>query len=91
MMRMLSFRRSVGTVLSNRNLMVITLSQSLGMFAMFLWRPFWGLYLLELGASKGILGALSSLQALCNLLLQLPGGMLADRYGRRKVILISAL
>jgi MFS family permease len=90
-MSVLSFRRSVETVMSNRNLMVITLSQSLGMFAMFLWRPFWGLYLLELGASKGILGALSSLQALCNLLLQLPGGMLADRYGRRKIILFSAL
>ena len=87
---MLSFRRSVGTILSNRNLMIITLSQSLGMFATFLWRPFWGLYLLELGASKGILGALSSLQALCNLLLQLPGGMLADRFGRRRVILVSA-
>jgi len=87
---LLSFRRSVGTILSNRNLMIITLSQSLGMFATFLWRPFWGLYLLELGASKGILGALSSLQALCNLLLQLPGGMLADRFGRRRVILVSA-
>lgn len=86
----LSFRRSVGTVLSNRNLMIITLSQGLGMFATFLWRPFWGLYLLELGASKGILGALTSLQALSNLLLQLPGGMLADRFGRRRVIIVSA-
>ena len=83
--------KSAKTVFSNRNLLVVTLSQCLSMFASFLWRPFWGLYILELGGSKSILGALATLQMFSTLLLQLPGGMLADRFGRRRVILISSL
>ncbi len=79
------------TVFSNRNLMAVTLSQCLLMFASFLWRPFWGLYVLELGGSKAVLGALSTLQGFSNLLLQVPGGLLADRFGRRRVILVSSL
>ncbi len=71
--------------------MAVTLAQSISMFASFLWRPFWGLYVLELGGSKAVLGALSTLQAFSNLLLQLPGGVLADRLGRRRIILASAL
>jgi MFS family permease len=71
--------------------MAITLAQSISMFASFLWRPFWSLYVLELGGSKAVLGALSTLQAFSNLLLQLPGGVLADRLGRRRVILAGAL
>lgn len=71
--------------------MVVTLAQSISMFASFLWRPFWGLYVLELGGSKAVLGVLSTLQAFSNLLLQLPGGVLADRLGRRKVILAGTL
>jgi MFS family permease len=86
-----SFRESVRIVVSNRNLLVVTLCQSISMFAAFLWRPFWGLYVKELGASMSVLGALSTLQGFSNLLLQLPGGMLADRFGRRKLILVSSL
>jgi len=71
--------------------MAVTLAQSISMFAHFLWRPFWGLYVLELRGSKAVLGALSTLQAFSNLLLQLPGGVLADRLGRRRVILAGAL
>jgi len=81
----------VRTVFSNRNLMAVTVAQSLSMFATFLWRPFWGLYVLELGGSTSSLGALATLQSLSNLALQLPGGMLADRFGRRRVILVSSL
>ena len=77
--------------MSSRNLLAVTLAQSFSMFAMFLWRPFWGLYILELGGSKGVLGALSTLQAFSRLVLQLPGGMLADRFGRRRVILVASL
>ena len=61
------------------------------MFATFLWRPFWGLYILELGGTKSVLGALLTLQSFSRLLLQLPGGMLADRFGRRRIILVSSL
>jgi MFS family permease len=79
------------TLVSNRNLLALTLTQSLTMLAMFLWRPYWGLYILELGGTTSILGALSTLQAGSMLLLQLPGGLLADRYGRRKIILASSV
>lgn len=61
------------------------------MFAMFLWRPYWGLYILELGGSKSVLGALATLQAFSTLVLQLPGGVLADRFGRRRIIIAASL
>lgn len=88
---MSSFRSAARLVLSNRNLVAVTLTQSLSMFAMFLWRPFWGLYILELGGSKGIIGALSTLQVFSIILLQLPGGVLADRLGRKRVIVLGSL
>ena len=87
----MSFRDSLKTVLTNRNLLAVTLTQSLSMFAMFLWRPYWGLYVLELEASKSILGALTTMQSLSILLAQLPGGVLSDRLGRKKVIVASSL
>ena len=88
---MSSFRSTARLVFSNRNLMAVTLTQGLSMFATFLWRPFWGLYILELGGSKGIIGALSTLQVFSIILLQLPGGILADRFGRRRVIVVGSL
>jgi MFS family permease len=84
------FRTSFDTVLSNRNLLAVTVTQSLSMFAMFLWRPFWGLYILELDGTKSILGSLTALQSLSVLLAQLPGGVLSDRIGRKKVILAAS-
>ena len=86
----MSFRSSMRTLVSNRNLLALTLAQSLTMLAMFLWRPYWGLYILELGGTPSILGALATLQAASMLLLQLPGGLLADRYGRRRIILVAS-
>lgn len=87
----MSFRGSLKTVLMNRNLMAVTLTQSLSMFAMFLWRPYWGLYVLELEASKSVLGALTTLQSLSILIAQLPGGVLSDRLGRKQVIVAASL
>ena len=71
--------------------MAVTLSQSILMFASFLWRPYWGLYILELGGSKSVIGGLATLQAFSSLLLMFPGGILADRFGRKRVILVSSL
>ena len=88
---MTHFRTSLNTVLSNRNLLAVTVTQSLSMFAMFLWRPFWGLYILELDGTKSILGALTALQSLSVLLAQLPGGVLSDRIGRKRVILAASI
>jgi MFS family permease len=85
------FRTSLNSVLSNKNLLAVTVTQSLFMFAMFLWRPFWGLYILELEGTKSILGGLTALQSLSVLLAQLPGGILSDRIGRKRVILFASV
>ncbi len=61
------------------------------MFASFLWKPYFSLYILELGGSKSVIGGLSTLQAFSNLLFMFPGGMLADRFGRKSIIIISSL
>ena len=88
---MATLKRSIQTVISNRNVMAITLTQSLYMFAMFLWRPFWGLYILELGGTKGSIGLLTTISSLTALLVQLPGGVISDRLGRKRVILLASI
>lgn len=82
---------SVKTVFSNRNVMAVTITQSISMFAMFLWRPFWGLYVLELGGTKSAIGLLTTIQSLTTLLVQLPGGLVSDRLGRKRVIIASSV
>ena len=78
-------------VFSSRNLVVITLTQSLFMLTATLWWPYWSLYIVELGASKAQLGMLFMLEMSSQLLLQLPGGILTDRLGRKKVIVIGSI
>jgi MFS family permease len=51
------------------------------------WRPFWSLYLKDvLGASVWAISFLSMIGQSERLLFQLPGGVIADRFGRRKII-----
>ena len=51
------------------------------------WELWWGLYLLEvLNVSPIIIGFLATIQNTSRILFQLPGGMLADRIGRKRVI-----
>lgn len=88
---MISFNRSVASVLNNRNLLAVTITFSMSQFAAFLWRPYWGLYILELGGSKSTIGILTTLQSLVTLLALLPGGILSDRYGRKRVILAASI
>jgi len=78
-------------VLSNRNVMAITVTRSIEMFAMFLWRPFWGLYILELGGTKSSIGLLTTIASLTTLLVQLPGGVISDRIGRKRVIILASV
>jgi MFS family permease len=55
-----------------------------------LWRTWWSLYLLEeLGASIQIVGILGMIQSSSSILFQLPGGILADRIGRRWIIALG--
>ena len=88
---MVTLTQSLKTVISNRNVMAVTVTQSITMFAMFLWRPFWGLYVLELGGTKSTIGLLTTIQSLTTLLVQLPGGVISDRLGRKRVILIASI
>ena len=74
----------------NRNILVLTITQTLFMFTAFLWWPYRSLFILELGASKELLGMLLMVETVSSILFQLPGGILADRLGRRQIILISS-
>jgi len=55
-----------------------------------LWELWWTLYLIEeLKAPITIVGLLATIQNTSRILFQLPGGMLADKIGRKKVIVIG--
>jgi len=60
------------------------------MFTAFLWFPYRSLYILELGATKELLGILLMLETVGQIIFQLPGGILADRFGRRRIIVFSS-
>jgi len=76
---------------SNRNVAVLAFTQMFFMFTAFLWMPYRSLFILELGASKELLGALLMLETIGQVFFQLPGGILADRFGRRKVIVLGSV
>lgn len=73
----------------SRNVAVLTGTQTLWMFTAFLWWPYRSLFILELGASKETLGMLLMIETLGQVVFQLPGGMLADRFGRKRVIVLG--
>ncbi len=76
---------------SSRNVTVLTITQTLFMFTAFLWWPYRSLFILELGATKELLGMLLMLETISRLMFQLPGGVMADRLGRRKLIVLSSV
>lgn len=78
-------------IFRSRNVLVITLTQTLSMFMGSLWWPFQALYILELGASKESLGMILTLQSVTELVIQIPGGILTDKWGRRKVIVLGTV
>ncbi len=69
----------------------MTITQTFYMFTAFLWWPYRSLFILELGATKELLGMLLMVETLSQVVFQLPGGILADRLGRRKVIIYSSI
>jgi MFS family permease len=78
-------------IFRSRNVLVITLTQTLSMFMGSLWWPFQALYILELGASKESLGMILTLQSITELVIQIPGGILTDKWSRRKVIVLGTI
>jgi MFS family permease len=85
-----SFIKLARETFSNRNIVVVTLSQALFMFTAFLWWPYRSLYIVELGGTKEQLGLLLMLETISGIVFQLPGGILADRLGRKKLLIVSS-
>ena len=80
----------VREVFSERNIIVLSGTSTLYRVFNSLWQLWWSLYLMEvLGAPIAVIGLLSTIQSSSRILFQLPGGMLADRIGRKKVIIIG--
>lgn len=75
-------------VISNKNILTIAITTSLISLAGSAYRPYWSAYLKDvLFADTVIIGLLSTIASSERLLFQLPGGILADRFGRRKIII----
>ena len=77
-------------VFSNRN--VVAISSTNMLYSVFngLWNLWWTLYLVEvLNTPIMIVGLLATIQNTSRILFQLPGGIIADRIGRKKVIVFG--
>ena len=87
-MALRDFKSMFTEVFSNRNIVAFSFSAALYNFVSFTWRPFWPMYLKDdLGATVTVIGLLSAIQSVENMLFQLPGGMIADKYGRKRIII----
>ena len=77
-------------VFSNRNVLAISTTNMLYQIFNGLWQLWWTLYLIdELNTPITIVGFLATIQSGSSILFQLPGGILADRIGRKKVIIFG--
>ncbi len=77
-------------VFSNRNILAIGTTNMLYQVFNGLWELWWSLYLLEeLKTPVVIIGMLAAIQNTSQILFQLPGGIIADRIGRKKVIVFG--
>ncbi len=75
----------------NANTKKFLLSTLLFGFSFSVWDLFFNLYILSLGFSKDMLGLIRSATPLSALILGLPLGLLSDRIGRRKSMIIGLL
>jgi len=69
------------------NLLVLILSFMFFRFSGSLVYPFESLYIRELGASPFVLGLMSSVGSALQAFVRIPGAFIADRYGRRTIII----
>jgi len=81
----------INSLLKNRNILLVMAIQTIGSFLSWLWWPYKSLFILELGATTETLGLLIMIETLGGIFFQIPGGVLADRYGRKRVIIAAAL
>lgn len=78
-------------VFSNRNILAISFTTTLWSLGNNAWQQnYWSLWLKEeLGVSIALIGVLSTIQSAEQMLFQLPGGIIADKFGRRRIILFG--
>lgn len=77
-------------VFLERNILVLSGTNCLYQIFNAFWQLWWSLYLLEeMQAPLPVVGLLSTVQSVSNILFQWPGGMLADRIGRKRVIVLG--
>jgi len=78
-------------VFSNKNILAISLTSAMWSMVQGGYRSFWPLYLKDhLGATVTNIGIFSMISTAESLLFQLPGGLIADRYGRKKIIIFGS-
>ena len=73
------------------NILVLVSSLMMWHFVLPMVSPYEALYIFSIGGSGVALGILSTTKTLFSTFLRIPGGYLADRRGRRKVIGIAAI
>ena len=77
-------------VFSNRNVLTISSTNMLYHIFNSLWELWWTLYLIEeLKTPITIVGLLATIQNTSRILFQLPGGIISDRIGRKRVIVFG--
>ena len=77
-------------VFSNRNVLTISTTNMLYHIFNGLWELWWSLYLVEvLDTPVTVIGLLATVQGTSRILFQLPGGIIADRFGRKKIIVFG--
>ncbi|MEX2032187.1 MAG: MFS transporter, partial [Dehalococcoidia bacterium] len=81
-------RRALGPLLDHEQLMMISISTVLVMAGQGVISPVLPLFAEELGVGAAMIGLTFSSFALARLILNVPLGILSDRYGRR-VLLVS--
>ncbi len=91
-MNIKEYSNLIKDVLGNRNILSISLTTSLYSLVQMGWNPFWPKYMKDnLGATAIAIGLVSSITTAENMIFQLPGGILADRYGRKRIIVWGTL
>lgn len=80
----------LGQVFSNRNIVALSSTNMLYHIFNNLWELWWSLYLFEvLKTPITIIGLLATIQNTSRILFQLPGGIITDRIGKKKVIVFG--
>jgi MFS family permease len=76
-------------VATQRNIATLSISTFFLIIVEYFVSPWWPLFFLDLGANEIIIGAVATIQTASGMLSQLPGGLLADRFGRKKVLVFA--